>query len=129
MTTIFLYDARTLRVSFPYSVEAVAAIKQVSGARWNAAAKVWLVPLARLDVLLAVLGDDDAAAPEVFMAASPRLPIENFADTLAQGGVALRIEGERVQGSGGCWTPLLQAEIDKRAAAIRAWWAVTGVRS
>lgn len=96
--TIFLHDARTLRVSFSYSVEAVAAIKTVPGAHWDAPSKTWRVPLARLDVLLAVFGDDAAAAPEVFMVASPRLPIENFADTLAQGGVALRIEGERVQG-------------------------------
>jgi len=29
------------------------------------------------------------------------------------------LEEARVVGSGGCWTPLLQAEIDRRAAQLR----------
>ena len=118
-TTIFLHDAATLRVSFPYSAAAVEAVKGVGGATWAAASKTWRVPLAKLDALLRVFGDDCAVAPEVFMAASPKLPAENFAETCAAAGVSLRIEGPRIVGSGGCWTPLLQAEIDKRADPLR----------
>ena len=118
-TTIFLHDAATLRVSFPYSAERVAAIKSVGGAHFDASSKTWRVPLAKLDALLAALGDDCAVAPEVFLAASPKLPVENFAETCVAAGVTLRVEGERVLGSGGCWTPLLQAEIDKRADPLR----------
>ena len=118
-TTIFLHDPATLRVSFPYSVAAVDAVKGVGGATWDTASKTWRVPLAKLDALLRVFGDDCAVAPEVFMAASPKLPAQNFAETCAAGGVSLRVEGERVLGSGGCWTPLLQTEIDRRAVQLR----------
>ena len=132
-TTIFLHDPATLRVSFPYSPASVDAIKQVGGARWNPESKTWRVPLDRLDALLAAFGDDAAVAPEVFMAADatlqeviePRKPATEeqrlrwFLDTLVWAGVSLRIEGARVVGSGGCWTPVLQAEIDKRAVQLR----------
>ena len=117
-TTIFLHDAATLRVSFPYSAAAVEAVKGVGGATWDAASKTWRVPLTKLDALLRVFGDDCAVAPEVFLAASSKLPAENFAETCAAAGVSLRIEGGRVVGSGGCWTPLLQAEIDRRAVPL-----------
>ena len=132
-TTIFLHDPATLRVSSPYSPASVDAIKQVGGARWNPESKTWRVPLDRLDALLAAFGDDAAVAPEVFMAADatlqeviePRKPATEeqrlrwFLDTLVWAGVSLRIEGARVVGSGGCWTPVLQAEIDKRAVQLR----------
>jgi hypothetical protein len=118
-TTIFLADPHTLRVSFPYSAAAVDAIKTVGGATGDKAAKFWRVPVSGLDAVLRIFGDDCAVAPEAAMAASPTLPIEHFADTCAAAGVTLRIEGSRVIGRGGCWTPVLQAEIDKRAAALR----------
>ena len=118
-TTIFLHNAFTLRLSFPYSAATVAAIKTVEDAAWDAASKTWRVPLVRLDALLRVFGDDCAVAPEAAMAAAPTLPIEHFAQTCASAGVNLRIEGDRAQGSGGCWTPLLQAEIDRRAVPLR----------
>jgi hypothetical protein len=118
-TTIFLADAATLRISTPYSAESVAAIKTVGGATWDKAARVWLVPAAALDKVLRIFGDDCAVAPEVFMAASPTLPIEHFAETCAQAGVSLHIDGARVVGSGGCWTPILQAEINARAVQLR----------
>lgn len=117
--TIFLHNAFTLRVSFPYSPATVAAIKTVEDAAWDAASKTWRVPLIRLDALLRVFGDDCAVAPEVAMAASPTLPIEHFALTCAWAGVTLTVQGERVQGSGGCWTPVLQREIDARAVPLR----------
>ena len=131
--TIFLHDAATLRVSFLYSVAAVAAIKAIGDARWDPASRTWRVPLERLDAVLSIFGDSAAVAPEVAMAASaeqqealePRRPatpeqrIVFFAETCAWAGVALRIEGSRVVGSGGAWTPVLQAEIDKRAVPLR----------
>ena len=131
--TIFLHDAATLRVSFLYSVAAVAAIKAIGDARWDPASRTWRVPLERLDAVLSIFGDSAAVAPEVAMAASaeqqealePRRPatpeqrIVFFAETCAWAGVALRIEGSRVVGSGGAWTPVLQAEIDKRAVQLR----------
>ncbi len=131
-TTIFLLDPTTLRVSFAYSPAAVAAIKEIGGARWDPASRTWRVPLERLDALLSVFGDSAALAPEVVLAAGaerqealePRRPataeqrIVFFAETCAWAGVALRIQGSRVQGSGGCWTPVLQAAIDARAAGL-----------
>lgn len=133
-TTIFLADAHTLRVSFAYSPAAVDAIKQVGGARWDPASRTWRVPLERLDALLSVFGDSAALAPEVVLAAEaerqevaePRKPatpeqrIRYFAETCAWAGVTLRVEGQRVLGSGGCWTIALQAQIDARAAALRS---------
>lgn len=132
-TTIFLHDAKTLRVSFPYAKASVDAIKAIGGARWDPTSKTWRVPLDRLDALLAAFGDTAAIAPEVFMAADatqqevaeprkPAAPAQRllwFMDTLVWAGVSLRVEGPRVIGSGGCWTPVLQGEIDKRATAIR----------
>ena len=55
----------------------------------------------------------------------PRKHVAHFLDTLAWAGVTLEECGGRlvVRGDG---TGLLQAEVDKRAAAIRAWRAVTG---
>ena len=58
----------------------------------------------------------------------PRRHIAHFLDTLRWAGVTLSDEGGRlvVHGDRG---GLLQAEVDKRAAAIRAGWQVTEVRS
>ena len=125
MTTIFLHDAATLRVSFPYSQTAVDAMKTVEGATFDKASKTWRAPLATLDKVLRVF-PDAAMAPEVALAASPILPIQHFADTCAAAGVSLTVNGAQVRGSGGAWTPVLQAEIDKRAVAlirlIRSGW-------
>ena len=53
----------------------------------------------------------------------PRRHIAHFLDTLRWAGVTLSDEGGRlvVHGDRG---GLLQAEVDKRAAAIRAWRAI-----
>ena len=118
-TTIFLHDAHTLRVSFPWSQAAVDAIKSIGGATFDKDSKTWRAPVAKLDAILRIFGDDAAVAPEVAMSAAPKLPVEHFAETCAAAGVSLRIEGARVVGSGGCWTPVLQAEIDKRAPQLR----------
>ena len=118
-TTIFLHDAHTLRVSFPWSQAAVDAIKSIGGATFDKHSRTWRAPVAKLDAILRIFGDDAAVAPEVAMSAAPKLPVQNFAETCAAAGVTLRIEGERVTGSGGCWTPVLQAEIDKRAVQLR----------
>ena len=131
--TIFLHDAATLRVSFLYSVAAVAAIKAIGDARWDPASRTWRVPLERLDAVLSIFGGDCGLAPEVVLAAkaevqeviappkpaTPEQRLEFFMRTLAWAGVTLRIEGARVIGEGGCWTPVLQAEIDKRAVPLR----------
>ena len=124
-TTIFLHDEGTLRISFPYSQTAVDSIKTVDGATWDKASKTWRAPLAALDKVLRVF-PDAAMAPEVALAASPVLPIQHFAETCAAAGVTLTVNGALVQGSGGAWTQILQAEIDKRAVAlirlIRSGW-------
>ena len=138
--TIFLHDEGTLRISFPYSQTAVDAVKKVDGARWNPESRTWRVPLDRLDAVLAIFGDSAAVAPEVFMAAdatpqeiiAPKTPLtpeqrlENFMLTLVWAGVTLTVNGAQVRGSGGAWTQILQAEIDKRAVAlirlIRSGW-------
>jgi len=131
-TTIFLADAKTLRISFPYSPASVEAIKKIDGARWDPQGHIWRVPLDRLDAALAIFGDSAAVAPEVFMAAdatpqeviTPKAPLtpeqrlENFMLTLVWAGVTLTVNGARVQGSGGAWTQILQAEIDKRATQL-----------
>ena len=124
-TTIFLHDAATLRVSFPYSQTAVDAIKTVDGATWDKASKTWRAPLAKLDAVLRVF-PDSALAPEVALAGPTKLPIQHFAETCAAAGVTLTVNGAQVRGSGGAWTQILQAEIDKRAVAlirlIRSGW-------
>ena len=116
-TTIFLHDEGTLRISFPYSQTAVDAMKTVDGATWDKASKTWRTPLAKLDAVLRVF-PDAALAPEVALAGPPVLPIQHFAETCAAAGVALTVTGNRVQGSGGAWTQILQAEIDKRATQL-----------
>ena len=124
-TTIFLHDEGTLRISFPYSQTAVDSIKTVDGATWDKASKTWRAPLAALDKVLRVF-PDAAMAPEVALAGPPVLPIQHFAETCAAAGVTLTVNGALVQGSGGAWTQILQAEIDKRAVAlirlIRSGW-------
>jgi hypothetical protein len=55
----------------------------------------------------------------------PPALVAHFLATLAWAGCTLRDEGGRLvvrDDRGG----LLQREVDKRAAAIRAWWQVTG---
>lgn len=116
-TTIFLQDAATLRISFPYSQTAVDAMKTVEGATFDKASRTWRTPLAKLDAVLQVF-PDAAMAPEVALAASPVLPIQHFAETCAAAGVTLTVNGALVQGSGGAWTQILQAEIDKRATQL-----------
>ena len=124
-TTIFLHDEGTLRISFPYSQTAVDTMKTVDGATWDKASKTWRAPLAKLDAVLRAF-PDAAMAPEVALAGPPKLPIEHFAETCAAAGVTLTINGAQVRGSGGAWTQILQAEIDKRATQlirlIRSGW-------
>ncbi len=116
-TTIFLHDEGTLRISFPYSQAAVDAMKTVDGATWDKASKTWRAPLGQLDKVLRVF-PDAAMAPEVALAGPPVLPIQHFAETCAAAGVTLTVNGAQVLGSGGAWTQILQAEIDKRATAL-----------
>ena len=54
----------------------------------------------------------------------PRRHVAHFLDTLRWAGVTLSDEGGRLVVRGD-QSGLLQAEVDKRAAAIRAWRAVT----
>ena len=137
-TTIFLHDEGTLRISFPYSAASVEAIKKIDGARWDAASRTWRTPLERLDAVLSIFGDSAALAPEVVFAASADLPqiaaqpvkpvdplakAKNFVMTCCEAGVTLTVQGNRVIGSGGCWTPILQKEIDKRADLLRHLFA------
>ena len=117
MIAIFLADAATLRISFPYSQTAVDAMKTVDGATLDKASKTWKAPLAKLDAVLRVF-PDAAMAPEVALAGPAKLPIEHFADTCAAAGVTLTVNGNQVDGSGGAWTSILQAEIDKRATQL-----------
>ena len=116
-TTIFLHDAATLRISFPYSQTAVDAMNTVDGATWDKASKTWRAPLGALDKVLRVF-PDAALAPEVALAGPAKLPIEHFAETCAAAGVTLTVNGAQVRGSGGAWTQILQAEIDKRATQL-----------
>jgi hypothetical protein len=116
-TTIFLHGEGTLRVSFPYSQTAVDAMKTVDGATWDKASKTWRAPIGALDKVLRVF-PDAAMAPEVALSASPILPVQHFAETCAAAGVTLTVNGAQVRGSGGAWTQILQAEIDKRATAL-----------
>ncbi len=115
--TIFLNADQTLRISFAYSLEAVEKIKQIDGATWDKASKTWRAPVAMLDKVLRVF-PDAAMAPEVALAGPVKLPIEHFAETCAAAGVVLTVNGSQVLGSGGAWTQILQAEIDKRAPQL-----------
>jgi len=56
----------------------------------------------------------------------PRRHIAHFLATLEWAGVTLADEGGRLVVRGPR-AALLQPEVDRRAAAIRAWWQVTGV--
>ena len=116
-TTIFLHDEGTLRISFPYSQTAVDAMKTVDGATFDKASRTWRAPLAKLDAVLRSF-PDAAMAPEVALAGPAKLPIEHFAETCAAAGVTLTVNGAQVRGSGGAWTQILQAEIDKRATQL-----------
>ena len=115
--TIFLNDDQTLRISFAYSLEAVEKVKKIDGATFDKASRTWRAPLSMLDKVLRVF-PDAAMAPEVALAALPVLPIQHFAETCAAAGVTLTVSGAQVLGSGGAWTQILQAEIDKRAIQL-----------
>ena len=115
--TIFLNDDQSLRISFAYSLEAVERMKTVDGATWDKGSKTWRAPLGALDKVLRVF-PDAAMAPEVALAGPAKLPIEHFAETCAAAGVTLTVNGAQVRGSGGAWTQILQAGIDKRAVAL-----------
>ena len=115
--TIFLNDDQTLRISFAYSLEAVEKVKKIDGAIFDKASRTWCAPLSMLDKVLRVF-PDAAMAPEVALAGPPVLPIQHFAETCAAAGVTLTVNGALVQGSGGAWTQILQAEIDKRATQL-----------
>ena len=115
--TIFLQDAATLRISFPYSQASVDAMKTVDGATFDKVSRTWRAPLGALDKVLRVF-PDAALAPEVALAGPAKLPIEHFAETCAAAGVTLTVNGAQVRGSGGAWTQILQAEIDKRATQL-----------
>ena len=60
--------------------------------------------------------------------ALPRKHVAHFLDTVRWAGATIHDAGGRLLVRGDR-TGLLQAEVDKRAAAIRAWWQVTEVRS
>ena len=92
-------------------------MKTVDGATWDKASKTWRAPIGALDKVLRVF-PDAAMAPEVALAASPILPIQHFAETCVAAGVTLTVNGAQVRGSGGAWTQILQAEIDKRATQL-----------
>jgi len=115
--TIFLHDEYTLRISFPYLQAAVDAMKTVDGATWDKLSKTWRAPLGQLDKVLRVF-PHAAMAPEVALAGPAKLPIQHFAETCAAAGVTLTVNGAHVRGSGGAWTQILQAEIDKRATQL-----------
>ena len=115
--TIFLNDDQSLRISFAYSLEAVERMKTVDGATWDKGSKTWRAPLGALDKVLRVF-PDAAMAPEVALAGPAKLPIEHFAETCAAAGVTLTVNGAQVRGSGGAWTQILQAEIDRRATQL-----------
>ena len=59
------------------------------------------------------------------MTTKPRRHIRHFLDTLAWAGCTLSDEGGRLVVRGDA-SGLLQPEVDKRAGAIRAWWASEG---
>jgi hypothetical protein len=92
-------------------------MKTVDGATFDKASRTWRAPLAKLDAVLRVY-PDAAMAPEVALAGPAKLPIQHFAETCAAAGVTLTVNGAQVLGSGGAWTQILQAEIDKRATQL-----------
>ena len=55
----------------------------------------------------------------------PRKHVAHFLATVAWAGATIHDEGGRLVVRGDR-SGLLQAEVDKRAAQIRAWWQVTG---
>jgi hypothetical protein len=51
----------------------------------------------------------------------PRRHVAHFLDTVRWAGATIRDDGGRLTVHGDA-TGLLQVEVDRRAAAIRAWW-------
>ena len=72
--TVHLSTPDTLRVAFAYNADVVATMKTIDGAVFDKRDKSWALPVAKLDRLIAKLGDDLAIDPEVFMAANPKTP-------------------------------------------------------
>lgn len=74
--TVFLLGPDVLRIAFRYDVATKDALKALGAVPVFEAKKFlyWTLPLAALDKLIKVFGDDLAVDAEVFMAANPKTP-------------------------------------------------------
>ena len=57
---IRIASSTTLSVSFPFDRDLVDAVKELPGARWNSAARLWTVPAAHAQAVIAFGKDHDA---------------------------------------------------------------------
>ena len=73
MITVTLLDARTIACRFRYDAAIVATVKGIAGARWQKDARLWTLPLLKLDSLCMLLGGDLALHPDVANAPTPEL--------------------------------------------------------
>lgn len=116
MITVTTEGASRLRLAFPYNPVLVAHIKSVPGSQFDKETKTWTAPLKVWDFLIEKFPEYIEADYDVWTLVDDRP--RRFAQGLIYMGVRLYLDGERVIADGEGVSPLLQEEVDKRAAAI-----------
>ncbi len=127
---VTLHSADLMACAFPYSPQDVAKVKALPRRQWDAAGKLWLVPVADFEQLIAAFPDAQVA-PEVWEAAYPPTPSDDevLAECLAWckrlmwSGVTFHVDGDRIVIRHPAAPPKdlarLQPAVNERAETIR----------
>jgi len=116
MITVTVANANRLRLAFPYNPILVAFIKDCSRSEFDKVTKTWTVTFSTFDLLVEKYPDyvEVDYTAWALLADRPR----RFAQSLIDMGIRFYVDGKRVIADGEGVSPLLQEEVDKRAAAI-----------
>lgn len=119
---VTLRDSKTMACAFPYALGTVARIKTLPDRRFDKDTKAWLVPVRDFERVLTLFPDASIDVP-VWAAVYPSNEMLmgkalTFCRNLTAMGVSLVHAGANIVAVGEIATPVLQAEVDKRAEWI-----------
>jgi hypothetical protein len=118
--TATLLPPAAIRLDFAFDKTVNEKLKTIPGWNFDGKAKIWTVPVCRLDALIASLGAALSLSYDVLQAKSDdeERRVRTFVANALAAGISLDVQHGRVIGSGGAYTALWQAAIDERAAII-----------